>query len=81
MRAHGDVARVEVPLEDVGRAAGADRAAIARRLRAVGFVYVTLDLDGLRTGSMNEAPGTAGTRGAGPGCRRAPALRRAPPTW
>jgi len=55
VRAHGDVARIEVPLEDVERAAGADRAALARRLRALGFTYVTLDLDGLRTGSMNEA--------------------------
>jgi len=56
VRSYGDLARIEVPLEDVGRAAGAARDAIARRLRALGFTYVTLDLDGLRTGSMNEAP-------------------------
>ena len=60
VRTHGDIARVEVPLEDVGRAAGDDREAIARRLRALGFTYVALDLDGLRAGSMNEAPAVAG---------------------
>jgi uncharacterized protein len=60
VRAHGDTARVEVPLEDVGRAAGDDREVIARRLRALGFIYVALDLDGLRAGSMNEAPTVAG---------------------
>jgi len=59
VRTHGDIARVEVPLEDVGRAAGDDREAIARRLRALGFTYVALDLDGLRAGSMNEAPAVA----------------------
>ena len=59
VRTHGDIARVEVPLEDVGRAAGDDREAIARRLRTLGFTYVALDLDGLRAGSMNEAPAVA----------------------
>ena len=74
MRSHGDVARVEVPHGEIGRAAGAAREEIARRLRALGFVYVTLDLDGLRTGSMNEAPreapadeGPADGAGAPPG--------------
>jgi uncharacterized protein len=69
VRAHGDVARVELPLQDSARAAGVDRAAIVRRLRAAGFTYVTLDLDGLRTGSMNEAatPAAGPAREAGSG--------------
>lgn len=74
VRAHGDVARVEVPRGEIPRAAGATREEIARRLRALGFIYVTLDLDGLRTGSMNEAPreapadeGFAGATDAPPG--------------
>jgi len=57
VRHHGDVARVEVPAEQVERAAGAGvRAAVDRRLRALGFTYVALDLQGFRSGSMNEAP-------------------------
>ena len=61
MRHHGDVARVEVESGELGRAAGAAREEIARRLRAVGFTYVALDLDGFRSGSMNEAPSGAAT--------------------
>jgi pyridinium-3,5-biscarboxylic acid mononucleotide sulfurtransferase len=55
VRHHGSVARVEVESGDLERALAA-RATIARRLRALGFTYVTLDLEGFRTGSMNEAP-------------------------
>jgi len=56
VRAHGRLARVEVPAAEIGRAGGARREEIARRLRALGFTWVALDLDGLRTGSLNEAP-------------------------
>ena len=55
VRHHGSVARVEVESDDLGRALEA-REAIARRLRGLGFTYVTLDLEGFRSGSMNEAP-------------------------
>jgi uncharacterized protein len=74
VRHHGSVARVEVESADLGRALEA-RAAIARRLRALGFTYVTLDLEGFRSGSMNEVPATdaperraasAGPASAGP---------------
>jgi pyridinium-3,5-biscarboxylic acid mononucleotide sulfurtransferase len=54
VRHHGAIARVEVEPGEVGRAAGAAREEIARRLRALGFTYVTVDLDGFRSGSMNE---------------------------
>jgi pyridinium-3,5-biscarboxylic acid mononucleotide sulfurtransferase len=56
VRHHGAVARVEVEAEDIARAAGSAREEIARRLRALGFTWVTLDLDGFRSGSMNEVP-------------------------
>jgi len=57
VRHHGDIVRLEVPAEQVGRAAGEElREALVRRLRALGFTYVTLDLQGFRSGSMNEAP-------------------------
>jgi uncharacterized protein len=56
VRHHGDIARVEVEPEQIERAVGELRAELARRLRALGFTYVTLDLDGFRSGSMNEMP-------------------------
>ena len=55
VRHHGSVARVEVESGDLGRAVEA-RETIALRLRALGFTYVTLDLEGFRSGSMNETP-------------------------
>ena len=55
VRHHGQVARVEVEAHEIGRAAGPAREQIARRLHDAGFTYVSLDLDGFRSGSMNEA--------------------------
>lgn len=55
VRHHGSVARLEVETSEIGRAAGALREEIARRLAALGFTYVCLDLRGFRSGSMNEA--------------------------
>lgn len=56
VRDHGDLARIEVPVTDFERAASA-RAEIADALRALGFRYVTLDLVGFRSGSLNEVLG------------------------
>jgi len=57
VRAHGEMARIEVPLEDLPRFADPGlRAAIAARLHEIGYRYVTLDLDGFRSGSMNPVP-------------------------
>jgi pyridinium-3,5-biscarboxylic acid mononucleotide sulfurtransferase len=53
VRHHGDVARIELEGEDLPRALDL-RDDIARQLRSLGFLYVTLDLSGFRTGSMNE---------------------------
>lgn len=53
VRHHGDVARLELTEADLPRALQ-QRHQITAALRAVGYVYVTLDLLGLRTGSMNE---------------------------
>lgn len=51
----GDVARVEVPAEEVARfAADPVRTELARALRALGFKFVALDLDGFRSGNLNE---------------------------
>lgn len=56
VRHHGDVARIEVAEEEMPRAL--DRAMMGRMLlalKAIGFKFVTLDLEGYRTGSLNEA--------------------------
>lgn len=51
----GDVARLEVPVGEIARlAADAVRAELTRSLHALGFKFVTLDLDGFRSGSLNE---------------------------
>jgi len=52
VRLHGRLARVEVPAGDIPRAA-AESAEISAVLRELGFLYVTLDLEGLRSGSMD----------------------------
>jgi len=53
-RHHGDVARLEIETDQLGRALEL-RADIVRAVHAAGFTYVALDLDGFCTGSMNEA--------------------------
>ncbi len=55
VRHHGEVARIEVaPAEIVRLVEPATRARVTARLRELGYRYVTLDLQGYRTGSMNE---------------------------
>lgn len=50
----GDVARIEAPLDAVaGLAAEENRTSIVERLTELGFAYVTLDLAGFRSGSLN----------------------------
>jgi uncharacterized protein len=50
-----DLARVEVPAAEIARLAAPEvREPLARHLRELGFRYVTIDLEGFRTGSMNE---------------------------
>jgi uncharacterized protein len=51
----GDLARVEVPLAEVVRLASEPvRAELAGEFRRLGFKFVTLDLDGFRSGSLND---------------------------
>jgi pyridinium-3,5-biscarboxylic acid mononucleotide sulfurtransferase len=56
VRYHGLIARIEVMDDDLDRVM-AHRDEIADALRKLGFLYVTLDLKGYRTGSMNEGMG------------------------
>ena len=55
VRHHDELARVEIGRDELPRALDPDtRAAIVRELKAIGYRYVTLDLQGYRTGSLNE---------------------------
>ena len=55
VRYHGDLARIEVSEDDLARFLDAAlRKNVVHRLRELGFLYVTLDLQGYRMGSMND---------------------------
>ena len=55
VRLHGNIARIEVLPEEITKIVEEDnRTRIANRFKEYGFDYVTLDLLGYRTGSMNE---------------------------
>jgi uncharacterized protein len=58
VRDHETLARIEVPAEQLERAA-AMRDEIVQPLKDLGYIYVTLDLQGFRSGSMNESLGEA----------------------
>lgn len=53
VRVHGEVARLEVAPAELEHA-WAMRDQVSRALKAAGFAYAALDLDGYRTGSLNE---------------------------
>jgi uncharacterized protein len=56
VRLHERLARVEIAPEEMPRAMSAEMAArIAAALKAAGFTYVALDLEGYRQGSLNES--------------------------
>jgi uncharacterized protein len=55
VRHHGEMARVEIARDEMPRALEpAVASAMVRALKALGYQYVTLDLQGYRTGSLNE---------------------------
>ena len=55
VRVHGNLARIEVLPEDFERLLDPKlRLGITEKLREYGFSYVSLDLAGFRSGSMNE---------------------------
>jgi uncharacterized protein len=56
VRYHGDLARIELAAQEIARFFDeATRQAVVRKFKEIGFNYVSLDLQGYRTGSMNEA--------------------------
>jgi uncharacterized protein len=55
VRHHDEIARIEFDAADLARALQEPaRTTIVRELKALGYRYVTLDLQGYRTGSLNE---------------------------
>ncbi|AEM78308.1 LOW QUALITY PROTEIN: hypothetical protein Thewi_0878 [Thermoanaerobacter wiegelii Rt8.B1] len=55
VRYHGDIARIELPKEQMKRIFEEGiREEVVKRIKDAGFKYVALDLEGYRTGSLNE---------------------------
>jgi len=58
VRHYGNLARIEILKEEMERLMnGSLREKVVKRLREIGYTYVTLDLQGFRSGSMNEVLG------------------------
>ncbi|MGH9062922.1 MAG: ATP-dependent sacrificial sulfur transferase LarE [Acidimicrobiales bacterium] len=66
VRHYGRLARIELGLAELERAV-AERAAVVGAVQAAGYEYVTLDLEGLRSGNLNQALVAAGGDGGGDG--------------
>lgn len=66
VRHHETIARIEVPPDDMLRLVTEPlRSAVVERFKALGYTYVTLDVAGFRSGSMNESLSQlASTQGA-----------------
>src|SRR5262245_53925784 len=57
VRHHGDIVRIEIARDELGRALTAQMfAEFTRIFKALGFTFVTVDTEGFRSGSMNSQP-------------------------
>jgi len=54
LRSHQDIARIEVEKKDIFTCLRRLNAKIIRRLKNLGYTYIALDLEGYRSGSLNE---------------------------
>lgn len=60
VRHHGDVARIELERKDFSRFFADDISSkVQRRFKEIGYKFVTLDVEGFRSGSLNEAIATS----------------------
>ena len=76
VRYHGAVARLEIPAGEIASALEEEkRRGIVTRVKEAGFAYVALDLEGYRTGSMNEVLGEE-SRGEWTSTTEVPANKR-----
>jgi pyridinium-3,5-biscarboxylic acid mononucleotide sulfurtransferase len=53
VRVHGTIARIEVHKDEIGKILDI-RTTVVKKLKSIGFSYITLDLEGYRSGSMDE---------------------------
>lgn len=60
-RFHGPLIRIEVPVEDLARIL-AVREELVEQLKKVGGTFITLDLEGFRSGSMDEVTNSTSIR-------------------
>ncbi|GFI60961.1 pyridinium-3,5-biscarboxylic acid mononucleotide sulfurtransferase [Clostridiales bacterium] len=51
VRVHGDIARIEIPKECFGELVSDEK--LVSEIKKIGFPYITLDLEGFRSGSMD----------------------------
>jgi uncharacterized protein len=55
IRHHGDIARIEVAAEDIKKVVeDGSRAAIVEKFKSLGFKFITVDMQGFRSGALNE---------------------------
>jgi pyridinium-3,5-biscarboxylic acid mononucleotide sulfurtransferase len=72
VRHYGDLARIELDGPDVERAVRL-RADVVAAVKSAGYSYVTLDLEGFRSGNLNQAVGAGGSSGLAAGTVGVPA--------
>ncbi len=65
VRHYGDLARIELDAHELTRAVEL-RERVVSAVRAAGYTYVTLDLEGFRSGNLNAALTSDGPRPSGP---------------
>jgi uncharacterized protein len=58
VRHYGDLARIELDPADLERAV-VERSSVVAAVRAAGYSYVTVDLEGFRSGNLNNALASA----------------------
>jgi uncharacterized protein len=54
VRHYGDLARIEVEKKDINNLIAKHASHLAHHLKQLGYKYITIDLEGYRTGSLNE---------------------------
>ena len=64
VRHYGDTARIEVPVDELS-ALLEQREAVVAAVRAAGYQYVTVDLEGLRSGNLNASSSPASADASG----------------
>jgi uncharacterized protein len=55
VRSHGDIARIEVPIEQLSGIVSLDlRTQLVQKIKSLGYLYVVVDLEGYESGSLNK---------------------------